>query len=49
MDYVTHQDVYGTPSLYDVLEKEYVDAHKDEWREEGIKEGIEKGSASKST
>lgn len=24
MDYVTYQDVYGTLSLYDVLEKEIV-------------------------
>lgn len=24
MDYVTYQDVYGTLSLYDVLEKEFV-------------------------
>lgn len=43
MDFVTHRDVYGEPSLYEVLEKEYVDAHKDEWKSEGIKEGVEEG------
>ncbi len=43
MDFVTHRDVYGEPSLYEVLEKEYVDAHKDEWKAEGVKEGVEKG------
>lgn len=35
--------LYGEPSLYEVLEKEYVDAHKDEWKSEGIKEGVEEG------
>ncbi len=43
MDFVTHRDVYGEPSLYEVLEKEYVDAHKAEWKSEGIKEGVEEG------
>lgn len=47
MDFVTHRDVYGEPSLYEVLEKEYVEAHKDEWKAEGVRsgfqEGIEKG------
>lgn len=43
MDFVTHRDVYGEPSLYEVLEKEYVDAHKAKWKSEGIKEGVEEG------
>ncbi len=43
MDYVTHRDVYGEPSLYEVLEKEYVDAHKDAWKAEGVQAGIQEG------
>ncbi len=43
MDFVTHRDVYGEPSLYEVLEKEYVDAHKDEWKAEGVKAGFQEG------
>lgn len=43
MDYVTFKDVFSEPSLYDVLEEEYINAHKDEWKAEGVAEGKAEG------
>jgi hypothetical protein len=43
MDYVTHQEVFGEPSLYEVLQKEGMEQGLQKGMEKGIEKGMQKG------